>query len=269
MIDKSGKLTPENTPTLSSQQIQAFIKAAQADVSLGHTLAFPFGLLTIILSVVFLPKLFRINIEEEKATYSLALNEAAAGVAETAKTKEGDFSLISFAFVCLLGYFIGTFEFKVGVGKFSLGNTGGILVAALVCSYLGKIGPFNFRMNSKILGILRQFGLGLFLATVGLMYGNSVVSVFKGSGLAIAMMGLAVVVVSILMGFIVGRYVFKLNWMVLVGAICGGMTSTPGLGAAVDAVGNNDPALGYGAVYPFALIYKVLLLMILHKLFII
>ncbi|GAA3314192.1 hypothetical protein ACFQDF_26120 [Ectobacillus funiculus] len=87
--------------------------------------------------------------------------------------------------------------------------------------------------------------------------------------MVIAMMGLSVVVAAILAGFLVGRYVFKLNWMVLSGAICGGMTSTPGLGAAIDATGGNEPAMGYGAVYPFALIYKVLLLMILHKLFII
>ncbi|GAA3314194.1 hypothetical protein GCM10020331_006170 [Ectobacillus funiculus] len=58
MIDKSGKLTPQNTPSLNNDQIQTFIKNAQSDVSLGHTLAFPFGLLTIILSVVFLPKIF-------------------------------------------------------------------------------------------------------------------------------------------------------------------------------------------------------------------
>jgi putative transport protein len=271
MIDKSGKLTPQNTPGLNKVQIETFIKNAQSDVSLGHTLAFPFGLLTIILSVVFLPKIFRIDVEREREVFLGSMLEVAATTEEAGKKgrKESDFNLLTFALVCFLGYLLGTFKFSLGAGEFSLGTSGGALVAALACSYFGKIGPFNFRMNSKVLGVLRQFGLGLFLVVVGLQYGYNAVSVFGGSGLVIAMMGLSVVVAAILAGFLVGRYIFKLNWMVLSGAICGGMTSTPGLGAAIDATGGNEPAMGYGAVYPFALIYKVLLLMILHKLFII
>lgn len=267
MIDKSGKLTPENTATLTKEQINTFIKNAQSDVSLGHTLAFPFGLLTIILSVVFLPKIFRIDVDKEREEFAAGMQEAAADSDE--KVKEGKFNLMAFTFVCVLGYFLGTFKFSLPGGSFSLGTSGGVLVAALGCSHFGKIGPLNFRMENKTLGIIREIGLGLFLSTVGLMYGYDAVSVFGGSGAAVAMMGLAVVVISILMGFIVGRYVFKLNWMVLAGAICGGMTSTPGLGAATDATNSDYPAIGYGATYPFALIYKVVLLMILHKLFII
>lgn len=44
------------------------------------------------------------------------------------------------------------------------------------------------------------------------------------------------------------------------------MTSTPGLGAAVDALDSDDPAAGYGATYPFALLTKVILVIVLHKL---
>jgi len=52
----------------------------------------------------------------------------------------------------------------------------------------------------------------------------------------------------------------------LVGAICGGMTSTPGLGAAIEAVGGEEPAAGYGAIYPFALLGMVIFSIILHNL---
>jgi len=72
--------------------------------------------------------------------------------------------------------------------------------------------------------------------------------------------------IAIMAGFIVGRYVFKLNWIVLSGAICGGMTSTPGLGAATDACGSDDPASGYGATYPFALFGMVVFTIVLMKL---
>ena len=52
----------------------------------------------------------------------------------------------------------------------------------------------------------------------------------------------------------------------LAGAICSGMTSTPGLGATVEAVGSDDPAAGYGATYPFALLGMVIFTIILHNL---
>ena len=58
--------------------------------------------------------------------------------------------------------------------------------------------------------------------------------------------------------FLVGRYLLHLNWILLAGAICGAMTSTPGLGAAIDATGSEDCGAGYGATYPFALLCMVL-----------
>ena len=105
-----------------------------------------------------------------------------------------------------------------------------------------------------------------FLAIVGLRYGFLVFDSITGSGAYLAVVSLVVSAVSLLVGFIVGRYVFKINWIMLSGAICGGMTSTPGLGAAVDAVGSDDPAAGYGATYPFALLAMVIFTIILHKL---
>ena len=53
--------------------------------------------------------------------------------------------------------------------------------------------------------------------------------------------------------------------ILLSGAICGGMTSTPGLGAAIDATGSDEVAAGYGATYPFALLFMVIWTVILHK----
>ena len=70
MIDKSGKLTPENTNALTDEQKTAIVKATQADVSSGFTAAFPFGVVSIILSMVLIPKIFRINVEKEKEAFA-------------------------------------------------------------------------------------------------------------------------------------------------------------------------------------------------------
>ncbi|WP_411682264.1 hypothetical protein [Clostridium thailandense] len=272
MIDKTGKLTPENTTTLTDGEKAAIIKAFQADVSSGFTAAFPFGVVSIILSMVLIPKIFGIDVEKERELFEGSMKEVAADSEKINKEpiKEVGFDLVAFALVCFVGYFLGIINIQLGrLGHFSLGTPGGVLMSALIFSNIGKIGIINFRMNSKILSSIRQLGLVCFLATVGLTYGYDVVNIFAGAGATLAIMGLVVVWVSILLGFVVGRYIFKLNWVILAGAICGGMTSTPGLGAAVDAVGSDDAASGYGAVYPFALLFKVLFITILYKMFLI
>ncbi len=281
MIDKSGKLTSENTTELTDEQKAAVVKATQADVSSGFTAAFPFGVVSIILSVVLIPKIFRIDVEKEKEEFAKSMKAVSGNDGEAMKeaaidsekakkksVKEASFDLVAFALVCFAGYVLGAINIPLGkLGHFSLGTPGGVLMSALIFSNVGNIGIINFRMDGKILGSIRQLGLVCFLATVGLTYGYDVINTFAGSGVWLAMMGLVVVLVAILMGFIVGRYVFKLNWVILAGAICGGMTSTPGLGAAVDAIGSDDAATGYGATYPFALLCKVLFITILYRLF--
>ena len=270
MIDKTGKLTPENTAKLTDEEKATLIKATQADVSSGFTAAFPLGVVSIILAVILLPKIFRIDVEKEKELFSQTMKEVAADSVKTNKEpiKEVGFDLVAFALVCFVGYFLGQIKIGLGIfGHFGLGTPGGVLMSALIFSNVGKIGIINFRMNSKILSSIRQLGLVCFLATVGLSYGYDVVNTFAGAGAMLALMGLIVVWASILMGFVVGRYIFKLNWVILAGAICGGMTSTPGLGAAVDAIGSDDAATGYGATYPFALLFKVLFITIIYKMF--
>ncbi len=281
MIDKSGKLTSENTTELTDDQKAAVVKATQADVSSGFTAAFPFGVVSIILSVVLIPKIFRIDVEKEKEEFAKSMKEASRNDGEAMKeaaidsektkkksVKEAGFDLVAFALVCFVGYFLGAINIPLGkLGHFSLGTPGGVLMSALIFSNVGSIGIINFRMDGKVLSSIRQLGLVCFLATVGLTYGYDVINIFAGAGIWLAMMGLVVVLASILMGFVVGRYVFKLNWVILAGAICGGMTSTPGLGAAVDAIGSDDAATGYGATYPFALLCKVLFITILYRLF--
>ena len=78
-------------------------------------------------------------------------------------------------------------------------------------------------------------------------------------GLPLLALSLVTALLALSLGYVFGRYVLKLNWILLAGALCGAMTSTPGLGAAVEATGCDDVATGYGAVYPVALLSMVLL----------
>lgn len=267
MIDKD--LVLEDNQVLSKEQKQTFIRNAEAGIGVGHAIGYPFGVIVVIIAVNFFPKLFKINIEEEKRIFDKEMEEARNSVGGR-KIEETSFDLIAFCIAMMFGYTIGKIGIDlnfVGIDQtFSLGSTGGVLVGSLILGYIGKIGSVNFRMNSNILGIVRQLSLAFFLAIVGLRYGFKVFDSIAGSGYVLAIVGLVVGLVAMTVGFIIGKYVFKINWIMLSGAICGGMTSTPGLGAAVDAIGSDDPAAGYGATYPFALLGMVLFTIILHGL---
>ena len=134
-----------------------------------------------------------------------------------------------------------------------------MLLAALILSYVGQIGPVNFRMEDKSLGIMYQMGLTFFMAVVGLRYGYDVIMSLMGSGLSLAIAAVFVEAIAVLVSFLIGHYIFKLNWIILSGAIAGGCTSAPGLGAAISSTESEEPTAGYGAAQPFAILANVLL----------
>ncbi|MCY6484320.1 hypothetical protein OW763_08115 [Clostridium aestuarii] len=265
ILDPTGKINKENTKELTAELKEKFIAAAEGGVGVGHAIGYPFGVLIVILAVNFFPKIFGIDVEEEQRKFNEEM-KAAKRESGGKEIKEVAFDLTGFAVACFVGYTVGKVKIPMGpLGDFSLGSTGGVLLGSLVLGHIGKIGPLNFRMNNKILGVVRQLSLAFFLAIVGLRYGFMVFDSLLGTGWYLAIVSIVVGVVGMLLGLLVGRYVFKINWIMLSGAICGGMTSTPGLGAAIDAVGSDDPAAGYGATYPFALLGMVIFTIILHK----
>ncbi|MBQ3437207.1 MAG: hypothetical protein IJG31_01640, partial [Fusobacterium sp.] len=174
---------------------------------------------------------------------------------------------IGFSLAAFTGYFLGGIEINLGpLGYFSLGSIGGAMIASLVLGTIGKIGPINFRMDNVVLGRMRTYFLSIFLAAIGVNYGFRVVDAIMGDGLVIAFISILVAVISVMGGFLLGHYVFKINWVLLSGAITGGMTSAPGLGAAIDAVGSDEPAISYGATQPLATLCMVIFSIIIHKL---
>lgn len=262
----------ENSPLLfSEEQKNIFIRNSEAAIGTGYAVGYPFGVVIVIFAMNFFPLIFKIDIAKEKALLNEELNTKIEKNGENYKgehskeTKEVFFDLSAFSLVCLVGYFLGILKITLpALGDISLGSTGGVLIAALILGYMGNIGPFYFRMNSKVLGVLRTMTLAYFFAIIGLRYGYQVIDALSGPGLYLSVASLVIGSIAMITGFVVGWYLFKINWIMLSGAICGGMTSTPGLGAAIDAVGCDEPAAGYGAVYPFALLGMVIFSILLN-----
>ena len=100
--------------------------------------------------------------------------------------------------------------------------------------------------------------LALFLAVVGIEAGSGFVSTVMAHGLILIAIAIITALIPMVVGYILGRKVWHLDWILLSGALCGGMTSTPGLGVAIDATGTEDAGASYGATYPFAIIGMVI-----------
>ncbi len=237
---------------------------AQALVSTGHTIAYAFGCLVVVLFVQLAPHIFKLNLEDERKRAELM------NVPDSSKSKNKGaayFDLAAYCLVILVGLMLGKIGIHIGsLGWISLGTTGGVLISALVLGYLAKIGPFKFRLDSPLLGAFRSFGLVCFLSVIALRYGHYVIEAITGIGIYLVLLSTVVALIGVISGFILGYYVFHINWVILSGAICGSMTSTPGLGAAIDATKSNKPGAGYGASYPFAILCMVIFTSILHHL---
>ncbi|MDI9387599.1 MAG: YidE/YbjL duplication, partial [Synergistota bacterium] len=138
-----------------------------------------------------------------------------------------------------------------------LGTTGGALLFALFAGGFDRLGPLPMRMDRAVLSALRTISLGFFLAVVGLNAGGGALKALLEHGALLIAVGIGSALAAELAGFVLGRYVFRVNWIILAGAICGAMTSTPGLAAAIDATGTDECSAGYGAAYPVAIVCMV------------
>jgi putative transport protein len=265
MIDPSGKLTPENSHTITGDQVNSLTIAASADVGMAYAVSYPFGLISVILGMMFIPKIFRIDCAKELEKHRYEMNYIRQ-TEPPENVEEVYFDFKSFALVCAIGYIAGAVEIPLGrVGTFSLGSTGGVFISAAVFGCIGNLGPFSFRMAGNSINALRDLSLATYLGMVGLTYGYRVVNALAGSGVWYALASLTVGISCVFCGFLIGHYLLKINWILLSGGICGGMTSNPGLGVASNVIGSNDPAAGYAAAYPFATAGMVLYTLLIYS----
>ena len=111
---------------------------------------------------------------------------------------------------------------------------------------------------------MQQLGLVLFLAGAGTAAGSSLGSVLVDSGAGILLSAALVTISSVATGFLVTYYLYRQDFLTVLGAICGAMTSTPALGVITEASDRSEPVLAYTAVYTVALIVITVLCQLLY-----
>ena len=140
-----------------------------------------------------------------------------------------------------------------------LGLAGGPLLVAIILGRLGHIGPLVWFMPPAANLALREIGIILFLAVLGISSGERFVeTLISGIGVPWMIFGILVTVLPLLVAGIVGRVVLKLDLFTLCGVLAGAQTNPPGLAYAA-ALGQPDaPALAYATVYPLAMCLRIL-----------
>lgn len=163
----------------------------------------------------------------------------------------------------ILGILVGKMSINFDNFSFGLGLTGGILIVALILGRTGKTGPIMWTMTGEANQILRQFGLLFFLAAVGTSAGSHLESTFQEYGVELFAYGAIITLIPMIITTIAARYFYKLNLLILLGTITGGMTSTPGLAATDNMVDSDAPAIAYATVYPIAMVLLIIVVQIL------
>lgn len=165
-----------------------------------------------------------------------------------------------------LGVFLGSVPFAIpGLSSpVKLGLAGGPLVVSILLSRLGRLGPLNWYLPASANAMLRDFGIALFLAAVGLKSGGTFFNVIReGDGLRWMLVGMGVTTIPLLSALVVGRKILNLNYAVLCGVLSGAMTAPGALAFARTTCQSEAPSVSYATVYPLTMLARIVTAQIL------
>jgi putative transport protein len=149
----------------------------------------------------------------------------------------------------VLGGIVGALTIRLGGIPLSLSTSGGALMAGLVFGWLRSVHRTFGRIPAPALWILNNVGLTTFIAVVGISAGPSFVAGLKEAGVSLFLAGIVVTSVPLIIGVLMGKYLFKFHPGVNLGACAGARTTTAALGMIEDVAKSKVPALGYTVTY--------------------
>ena len=149
----------------------------------------------------------------------------------------------------VLGGLIGLLSITVGSIPLTLTASGGALVMGLVFGWLRAVYPFFGRIPEPAIWIFDTLGLCIFIGVVGLSAGPSFFAGLQKTGVSLVAVGLVSALLPHTLGILFGRYVLKMNPLIVLGACAGAGTITAALRAVQDEARSNVPALGYTVPY--------------------
>jgi putative transport protein len=162
-------------------------------------------------------------------------------------TNETDVVFVGLGIV--VGGFVGLLSVTIGGLPLSLTASGGALIMGLVFGWLRSVRPTFGRIPEPALWVFDTIGLAVFIGIVGLSAGPSFIDGLRTTGPSLLVVGFVVAVTPHVAALLFGRYVLKMNPVILLGACSGAGTVTAALRAIQDEAGSRLPVLGYTVPY--------------------
>lgn len=176
------------------------------------------------------------------------------------ETQIGITDLLSLSMGIAAGVFLGMLPIALpGGSPITLGMAGGPMIAGLLLGHFGKVGGIVGHIPRPTRMLLQELGLVLFLADAGIKGGGQLAETVSEYGLVVFLMGVAVTILPMLLALPIARKWLNLSELQTLGGVCGGMTSTPALGALTAKTDSQLPIVSYAAAYPVALVIMTIL----------
>ncbi len=166
----------------------------------------------------------------------------------------------------VVGALVGMIPIPIpGFGSLHLGFGGGPLVVALVLCHLERTGPFTWTIPTSAGLSMRQLGLLLFMAVVGMNSGPGFVRTFLKDGPLFLVAGAAVTLTIAGGALLIGHKLMHIPFAELLGVVSGIHTESAAVGFATRMVASEEPEVGYASVYPIALVLKVIMAQVILR----
>jgi len=149
----------------------------------------------------------------------------------------------------VLGGFVGLLSVTVAGIPLTLTASGGALIMGLVFGWLRSVYPFFGRIPEAAIWVFDTLGLCVFIGVVGLTAGPSFMAGLQKTGISLVFVGLAAALLPHTLGILFGRYVLRMEPLIVLGACAGAGTITAALRAIQDEARSSVPALGYTVPY--------------------
>lgn len=175
--------------------------------------------------------------------------------------------LLSLSAGLTFGIILGMLPFGLPGGPpITLGLAGGPLFVALILGHFGKVGPVVGFIPRPTRMLLQELGLVFFLANAGVRGGGALASTLQEHGFTLFALGVCVSALPLIVAWPIATRFLKMNPLQALGGICGGMTSTPALGAITSKTDSQVPVISYVSAYPVALIFMIIISKLLIRL---
>lgn len=237
-----------------------FASASEATNSIlttaGYGISYPFGVVGVTLFC-------QLMLNEKKKNLHMEKDELPVHRANYLNIDKT--GMLNFSIIMLAGILIGMIRIPLGNGlSFKFGNAGGPLIAGIIFGSIRHIGRLYLSVDDNNLLVMKNIGLSLFLLGSGLEAGKDFVNIIQQYGFILFIFGAMITTIPMVASYFIAKNILKLPLINALGSICGGMTSTPALGALSQNSDNNDAISSYAATYPIALIGVVIFAQIIY-----